>query len=297
MESKASQTKPLIAAVIGVIVVVAVIFLGLSVYHQEGESRSAWLTVGADQASVADRLDINAAVQSIDPVKGELVIRLAFTPKGSLASADGRSAAQDLSIETNSSLKPEIKFKKGQPLSSVDVVVELYNGLYTDYPFDQHQGDLQIYATATTPPATEGDKPVEETIPVSVELFGFVHGFSMQGSASSDTTPTYTEISMEVSRSSSTIVWAVFVMILLWLMTLAVVGVTFYVVTSQRKLEFGSFAWMGAMLFAFVSFRSAAPGVPPLGSLIDFVAFYWAECIVAICLVVMVTVYLTRQPK
>ena len=202
-----------------------------------------------------------------------------------------------MSIETNSPTKPEIKFKKGQPLSSVDVVVELYGGLYTDYPFDQHQGILQIYATTSTPPTAEGEKAQEVVVPVSVELFGFVHGFSIQGSATSDTTPTYADISLDIARSNSTLVWAVFVMVLLWLMALAVVGVTVYVVTSQRKLEFGSFAWMGAMLFAFVSFRSAAPGVPPLGSLIDFVAFFWAEFIVAVCLIIMVSVYLVRQPK
>src|SRR2546423_859843 len=107
MESKTNQPKPVVAFVVGVIIVAVLITLGLTIYHQEGDIRTAQLSIGADQATVADRLDINAAIQSVDPIKGEVVVRLDFVPKGALASADGRSAAKDLSIETNSPLKPE----------------------------------------------------------------------------------------------------------------------------------------------------------------------------------------------
>ncbi len=296
MESKPKQPKPMVTLSIGIVIIVVLVILGFIIYRQEGDNRTTWLTVGADQAT-ADRLDVTAAVQSVDPIKGEVVVRLAFAAQGTLAGSDGRSASQDVTIETNSSSKPEIKFKKGQPFSSVDVVVELYNGLYTDYPYDSHEGELQIYATAAAPSETEGEKTTEETIPVSVELSGFVHGFNVQGSAGKDVSPTYADIDLEISRSASTLVWATFVMILLWLMALGVAGVTYFMVSSQRKFEFGSFAWMGGLLFAFISFRSAAPGAPPLGSMIDFVSFYWAEFIVSVCLIIMVCVYLIRQPK
>jgi hypothetical protein len=296
MEQK-SWVKPILALVILVAAVGAAFALVFSAYQEEGANRSAWLSAGADPDQTADRMDVLATVQSVDPIKGEAVVRLDFFPKGTLASADGWSATRDFTVYTNSSLKPSIAYKKGQRINAVDVTFELYNGLYTDYPFDRHDSEIQIYIGSMGQPKSEGEQPQEEMLPVSVELFGMVHGFSLQGVVAAESAPDFADINLTIARSSSTIVWAVFVMALLWLMTLGVVGVTFYVVLFNRKLEFGSFAWMGAMLFAFVSFRSAAPGVPPIGSLIDFVAFFWAEFLVAASLIVMVTVYLIRPQK
>ena len=49
-----------------------------------------------------------------------------------------------------------------------------------------------------------------------------------------------------------------------------------------------SFGWMAATLCALVSVRQAAPGSPPIGSLIDYAAFFWAEGIIAVSLVAAV---------
>jgi hypothetical protein len=290
----ASRSKAAVWLVIVVVVVAALYVLVLRAYHQEGENRTAWLTAGATETA-KDRLEIIAAVQSIDPVKGEMVVRLDLAAEGSVVGEDGR-LKQDLAITTNSSLKPEINFKKGQPLSAVDVTVELFDGLYTDYPFDHHEGELAVYATSKSA-AKEGEVAEETDVPVRMELYGFVHGYSLVGEAAKESTPDYPDINVHIARSSSTVIWAVFVMALLWLMALAVAGVTYYIVTAKRKLEWNQLGWMGAMLFAFVSFRGAAPNVPPLGSLIDFAAFFWAEFIVAVCLVITVIVYLVRHPK
>jgi hypothetical protein len=54
------------------------------------------------------------------------------------------------------------------------------------------------------------------------------------------------------------------------------------------------FGWMGALLFALVPLRNAMPAVPPVGVLSDIVSFFWAEIIVAVCLVVSVTTWIKR---
>jgi hypothetical protein len=43
---------------------------------------------------------------------------------------------------------------------------------------------------------------------------------------------------------------------------------------------------MAATLFALIGMRNAAPGAPPIGSLIDYASFFWAEAIVAASLAV-----------
>ena len=140
----AGRSKAVVWLAIVVVVMVALYALVLRSYHQEGENRTAWLTTGAPETT-KDRLDVNAAVQSIDPVKGEMVVRLDLIAQGSMLGEDLR-LKEDLAITTNSSLKPEINFKKGQPLNAVDVTIQLYDGLYTDYPFDHHEGELAVYA-------------------------------------------------------------------------------------------------------------------------------------------------------
>ncbi|MEW5629238.1 DUF4436 family protein [Streptomyces hydrogenans] len=47
--------------------------------------------------------------------------------------------------------------------------------------------------------------------------------------------------------------------------------------------------WMAATLFALAAFRNTAPGAPPIGSLLDYLAFFWAESLIAFCVVVVVT--------
>jgi len=39
------------------------------------------------------------------------------------------------------------------------------------------------------------------------------------------------------------------------------------------------------------------PGTPPIGTLADFLSFFWAECLVAACLFVLVVIYLRRLPS
>ncbi|WP_223244548.1 DUF4436 family protein [Streptomyces sp. CBMA156] len=45
---------------------------------------------------------------------------------------------------------------------------------------------------------------------------------------------------------------------------------------------------MAATLFALVGLRNAAPGSPPIGSLLDYAAFFWAELLVAVGLTMVV---------
>ena len=44
------------------------------------------------------------------------------------------------------------------------------------------------------------------------------------------------------------------------------------------------------LTFAIAGFRNAAPGSPPIGSLMDYLAFFWAEAVIAVCVFTVVTV-------
>ncbi len=54
------------------------------------------------------------------------------------------------------------------------------------------------------------------------------------------------------------------------------------------------FSWLAALLFALPPLRNAMPSAPPIGSLSDFMAFFWAEGIVALSLATVVFAWLRR---
>jgi len=51
-----------------------------------------------------------------------------------------------------------------------------------------------------------------------------------------------------------------------------------------------------ATLFALVGLRNPAPGNPPIGSLIDYAAFLWAEALIALALVSAVLCGIAVEP-
>ena len=44
------------------------------------------------------------------------------------------------------------------------------------------------------------------------------------------------------------------------------------------------------MLFAFATIRNSLPNAPPIGALVDFVWFFWADAVVCLTLVAAVVV-------
>ncbi|MEU4277293.1 DUF4436 family protein [Streptomyces tanashiensis] len=91
-----------------------------------------------------------------------------------------------------------------------------------------------------------------------------------------------------LGRSHSVLVFAVFVMTAMWALAAAVLTGAWFLVTRREGLSWPALGWMAATLFALAAFRNTAPGTPPIGSLMDYLAFLWAETVIASCLVTVV---------
>ena len=52
--------------------------------------------------------------------------------------------------------------------------------------------------------------------------------------------------------------------------------------------------WMGALLFVMPGIRNMMPGTPPMGSLTDFLVFFWVMALLALCLFIMVLTWSSR---
>jgi hypothetical protein len=261
-------------------------------YKNEGANRSAELVPDTQKAG-ENRVDVSGRIVTADPLKGDIVIRLEFTPHGSLATPEG-TLARDLDLYVSSATGKNLhEFKKGKRMSPVEAVVEIYEGEPMDYPFDSHSAELSFFFE---PSAAKGAESTGESIPVAVEMRGSVAGLRLDTEYAKESAPDHPIIDISVERASTARFFSIFIMIAMWALTIGVICLVFRVFAGHRKIEISMFSFLGALLFAFPALRNSQPGTPPIGTLSDFLAFFWAEVIIALSLLAVVLRWLIRGP-
>ncbi|CAM5465680.1 hypothetical protein GCM10010329_31960 [Streptomyces spiroverticillatus] len=274
--------RPVLFGTLLVLLTVAVAVLGgLWLQFGEREDQDARTTVGG---SAPDRIDIDASVQRVDALARELVLRVRVTPRGAYAEAGGVSPTEDLTLQTSPSVRGDLTFLAHRRIASVDVPVTLTGGAVTDYPFDTYETDLEFGTMLAGEPV-----PVRMSLSNSDTLFALdVEGTAVRDAAA---------FTADVSRSRSVLVFAVFMMCAMWALTVAVLLGSWFLVRSRKGLTWPALSWMAATLFALAAFRNAAPGTPPIGSLLDYLAFFWAEILIAFCVIVVVVSGVRREDQ
>ena len=284
------KKRRLIEIIVGVVIVA--VFAGLfaaafSAYENETNNRMALVTM--DAPKTADYVSASARVLSVDPVKEEMSVRITFTPEGELS--NGGELKQELALYVNSATGGQNRsFPKGKDMSPIDVTLDM-DGVVTDYPFDHHEAFLELYLTQ---PVKDGD-PL--SIPIKTDFTGSVTGLKIGASLDPASADNYNLINITAERSQTILVLVIFAMSLMWLITLTVVFMFLAVTLRGRKIEFGMFAFMAGFLFSFVAFRNAMPGVPPIGTLSDYLAFFWGYALISLSLIGLTITWLIRPAK
>jgi hypothetical protein len=319
------KAKDIVITIAVIIVFAVALVLVLNIYKSEGEKRSAAVSDLGDKDP--NHIEVDVKLLSIDPSKGDIVARLEFLPRGEYTKDEGATLAKDVKLFTNGANgKQETDFAKGKRMNPMEVTVSMYDGAVMDYPFDQHSAYLEMYflpgkeekkAEAPKPAATpaptpeaasteeakkpEAEKKVEATekdddeIPIGVDFAGSIPGFRIEAAKSKESVNDYVGINMTVARASTTKFFSLFVMVMMWGLTIAVLLLTLSVVLRGRKVEVSMFSFTAALLFAFSTVRNAQPGTPPVGTYSDFISFFWAEVIIALCLVTLVFTWVLRK--
>jgi hypothetical protein len=151
-------------------------------------------------------------------------------------------------------------------------------------------------SAAAGAPGAAAAPAADEDIPVAIELTGAVNGLAIEAEPAKENAPDYTAIDLTVTRATTAQFFSIFIMCAMWLLTAAVLFLAFHVLTDRRKIEVGMFSFLGALLFAFPALRNSQPGTPPIGTYGDFLAFFWAEMLIALCLLTILSVWLIRGP-
>ncbi|PYI94246.1 MAG: hypothetical protein DME97_01925 [Verrucomicrobia bacterium] len=293
MEETTKSKKPLIVGLVLLLIFAGAYIFVLTKYKSEGENRAAFLEADTQKAG-ENRIDVSGRIVTADVMKGDVVVRLEFTPKGSFLSADGTTLARDLELYVASATGKNVhEFKKGKRMSPIEAVVEIYEGEPMDYPFDTHTAELSFFFE---PAVKSGETGGNESIPVAVELRGSVAGLRMDTEYAKENAPDHTVIDISIQRATTAVFFSVFIMIAMWALAFGVLCLVFRVFAGHRKIEISMFSFLGALLFAFPALRNSQPGTPPIGTLSDFLAFFWAEVIIALSLLAVVLRWLVRGP-
>lgn len=307
------SAKEIIIAIVILAVVGAAMFLTIKTFNAEGIQKST--TISDKGTPSKNFVDINVQLLSFDPIKGDATARVSFTPEGSLAGDDG-SIKQDLKFFINSANgKQEIDYAKGKRMTPVEAVIPIYEGNAADYPFDKHKAQVELYLTPgkagekkeadKTAPHPAGDEEAApkkdetalEDIPIDVDWFGSLPGYTITAANTKESDENYVLFEVGLERSNIAVFFSIFVSVLMWLLTIAVLFLMISVLFRGRKAELAMFSFMAALLFAFYAVRNSQPNVPPIGVLSDFLAFFWAELIVGACLLAGVFTWVFRPSK
>ncbi|MEU6684626.1 DUF4436 family protein [Streptomyces sp. NPDC046832] len=257
---------------LAVLILVAV-SVGSWLQYTERQAKDTVHTAGS---RAADRVDVEATVQSVDAAAGELVLRVRVRPRGSLGEQDGTAPVADLSLQTSVATLSDLAFAAHERLAPKDVRVAITGGSISDYPFDTYDTDIEFWAVL-------GGEPV----PVRMLFSNADTLFSV--SVTPPPSGQEAAVALKLSRSGSLLTFAVFMMVAMWALASSVLLGAWYLTTRRQGLVWPALAWMAATLFALAAFRNTAPGTPPIGCVMDWFAFFWAEAVIAVCLIVVVT--------
>jgi hypothetical protein len=254
-----------------VLLVVLTSIIGVYLSHLDRGGRHSGFGAGAMNAP--DRVDIVATINQVEAARNDAQVRVFVTVVGAYAQdGDDLVPARDLVVDTSSLSSGELTYPAGKRIVSKDMIMDLPGGDIADYPFDR-------YSTVLSFAASIGGEPV----PTAVEIVDSDPGFVTRAAVSDSPSEPGFAIQLRRTRGTFTMVWLMYVT--MWSLALAVL--TGALVIGHRKLGmvWPGLGWMAASLFALAGYRNTAPGNPPIGCLLDYTVFLWAEAIVAFSVV------------
>jgi Domain of unknown function (DUF4436) len=262
------RSRRLVLRIAAVLLVPVLCGGGILMYLNERSTQSQGAAVGA--ADDPDRIELYVTAQQVNAAQQRLQLRVEVIPHGTLA-ADGLDVpAKLLTLYTSSPTRAQIDFPAGRPAPAQDLDLSMFGGTVSDYPFDGYDAQVGFGATM------DG-----RAVPISMtfgDIDPFFHIATTGGGYQNDAV----ELTVHVSRAQGTKFLAGFMMVVMWALALSVLGGAWILVSRKRGLVWPALGWMAATLFALAGLRNTAPGSPPIGCVLDYASFFWAELLTAV---------------
>lgn len=237
---------------------------------------------GNEASAVPDEpaaLAVKATVRNVDAIAGEATVRLvpSAPTDGAGELFDNGVLTEEVSLGVNDAAGENVRvLPAGRPPGALIVTVPLTGSRVTRYPLDTYEAVILVQARLGD--SDEDTVPVALTVSTDDPLFA-ISAEEVTASSSAAT------VTLQVERRATVIGWAVFFIVLCWMLAIAAASIAWVTVVRGIPAPAWSWAFLIGILFALPPLRTSLPGSPPGGSLVDFAAFYWAVGIVAFTLV------------
>jgi hypothetical protein len=272
-----------------VLLVVAVAFVGVALavfFAIPHSSNQPPNPIPENPASQASAVHVTLTVDSIDATSGSMRMRL-------LASPGGHLPPEGALLATSVGGIPTIVVSPNRLNQEQSTTLLFQKGDVVDYPFETYGATLQLAALQGTDTTITPTRP---RLDISASAFTNAAGFSITTDSRVEA-DRVVSIDYLVRRTLGTRGWVLAMMAIYWAVALGAAAVTALVVTRQRAWETRLLAWLGALLFAMVTFRNAAPGNPPVGTFFDYTSVFESVGVVALSLIVLVGYYIAQSPR
>lgn len=234
---------------------------------------------------LSDGVRVYATVLKVLPDEDHMVVELKFEPVGGFKKGE-RFLAHPVRIEAVGGTDAlEITFDEGELMTPVSLDAALGKGDIGDYPFDSYQTVLHVHVLT----------PDGEAVSSVLHGEALVHGYKV-GLVEPLSQPNGSnELTVEIGRAPATLVFAMFVMFLMWALTLLALALAFAEIRGGRQIDVELIALFGVLLFAFPAVRTSVPNAPEVGVLGDFFAYFWCEIALGFGLVALLATTLLRR--
>jgi hypothetical protein len=289
---------------------VAVVLRGLS----ESTRRSLLLR---DETDAADRVFISIVITNASPSAQELTAQLGFRLAGNLAKDDVTPAVDLKLLVNNVRGQQEFDFPKDKRMNRIEVVFPL-NGDLNKYPLDRYETTVRLLMTtparnlqpqASKAPASipahthQADEFVVSSsallrntpVALSVSISASIPGIQFKGNVSRGNIQEPTGITLYLARAVNVISVSLIVMLMMAVLSMSLLAMAIRAAMTAEKTELLPLSVSISLIFGLPALRNIQPGVPPVGALVDYVAFIWAELIVAASAVIIVWTWLLRS--
>ncbi|KAF9284767.1 Serine/threonine kinase [Mortierella alpina] len=253
----------------GLCAIVLPIFM---IYRKEGDNARSVVEVGPQGVShTGDYIHVVGSVASVDFEDKNFRVHFEFTPHGTLAGDDG-VLADAISV---SLFYTTLTFPEAQIMRSVDVTMPYMQGATIDYPFDAYKSYFEILANK--------EKEQLHKIPVSLTFLGMLQSVEFIPTVRLSNDDLY-KIAIEIftRRSPTTIGFSLFIVLIMWLLSIAIGIIAMQVIRKHRTSDEHVLTLGITTLFALPALRETQPGIPSIGCAADVLGFYWNMAIIAI---------------
>jgi hypothetical protein len=289
---------------------VAVVLRGLT----ESTRRSLLLR---DETDAPDRVFVSVVVTNASPSTQELTGQLGFRLAGNVAKDDVTPAVDLKLLINNVRGQQEFDFPKEKRMNRIEAVFPL-NGELNKYPFDSYETTVWLLMTTPTRNVQPQTSKVPASIPefahhpdelvvsssallrntpvaLSVSLSASIPGIQFKGNVSRGNIQEPTGIALQVARANNVIAVSLIVMSMMTVLSMSLFAMAIRAATKGERTDLLPLSVSISLIFGLPALRNIQPGVPPVGALVDYITFIWAELIVAASAVIIVWTWLLRS--